>query len=268
MSIVTLPTYYYQQFDADYSLDVPAEGYGGWQQTDLPLNLERTALVVMHAVDCGTVEQYPGHHRAVEYITRSYDICQNVFPRLLSTARKSGVKVIHIGMGENYCQSWPGYSNIREMARDEPSPPAQAERDAVQQQLLKFRTDHVFPGAHNRDDIMRGYPQRNFPREAEPVGDEPVALTSHQLFTWCQQEGINHLVYIGFALNWCLLVSPGGMLDMSRHGLVCSTIRQAVTAVENKETARGELNKQSALWRVALAFGFVYDVDDFVAALC
>lgn len=54
------------------------------------------------------------------------------------------------------------------------------------------------------------------------------------------------------------------MLDMSRRGVMCSVFRQAVTAVENRETARSELGKQLALWRVSLALGFVFDVDDFV----
>jgi hypothetical protein len=48
---------------------------------------------------------------------------------------------------------------------------------------------------------------------------------------------------------------------------MCSVFRQAVTAVENRETARRELCKELGLWRVALAFGFVFDVDDFVAAV-
>ncbi|MDF2670404.1 MAG: hypothetical protein K0R67_2710, partial [Paenibacillus sp.] len=87
------------------------------------------------------------------------------------------------------------------------------------------------------------------------------------LFALCKEHGINHLIYTGFAINWCLLLSPGGMADMTKHGIICSAIRQAVTAVENKETARQELNKEQALWRVALAFGFVYDVDDFVQAV-
>jgi hypothetical protein len=62
-------------------------------------------------------------------------------------------------------------------------------------------------------------------------------------------------------------MSPGGMLDMSRRGVICSVFRQAVTAVENKETARLELAKQLALWRVSLAFGFVFDVGDFVSKI-
>jgi hypothetical protein len=42
------------------------------------------------------------------------------------------------------------------------------------------------------------------------------------------------------------------MVDLSRAGLLCSTIREATTAIENKETARHENAKELALWRVAL----------------
>ncbi len=78
---------------------------------------------------------------------------------------------------------------------------------------------------------------------------------------------MNHLLYAGFAINWCLLLSPGGMAEMQRYGLMCSAFRDAVTAVENRETARTELCKEIALWRVALAFGFVFTTTDFIAAL-
>jgi hypothetical protein len=57
------------------------------------------------------------------------------------------------------------------------------------------------------------------------------------------------------------------MLEMSQRGVMCSAFRQAVAAVENRETARRELCKEIGLWRVALAFGFVFDVEDFVTAL-
>lgn len=62
-------------------------------------------------------------------------------------------------------------------------------------------------------------------------------------------------------------MSPGGMVDMSRYGVMCSTIREAVTAVENKETAREEREKQQALWRVAINSGFVFGLDDFIRAV-
>ena len=53
MRTVRLPTWYYEQGDADYSLDVPAEAFGGWQQAELPLSLEHTAVVCMHACLAG-----------------------------------------------------------------------------------------------------------------------------------------------------------------------------------------------------------------------
>jgi hypothetical protein len=62
-------------------------------------------------------------------------------------------------------------------------------------------------------------------------------------------------------------MSPGGMVDMARHGCLCSTIREATTAVENRETAREQLEKQQALWRVAVEFGFVFALEDFLSAL-
>ena len=112
-----------------------------------------------------------------------------------------------------------------------------------------------------------GFARHRLPPRGPPVGDEGVAESTAQLFALCRAAGVNHLVYAGFAMNWCLLMSPGGMLDMSRRGVLCSAFRQAVTAVENRESARSEGHKEEGLWRVSLAFGFVFDVDDFVAAL-
>ena len=103
--------------------------------------------------------------------------------------------------------------------------------------------------------------------QAWPEGEEGIAENSQQLAALCREAGVNHLIYAGFAINWCLLLSPGGMAEMSQRGVMCSALRQAVTAVENRETARNELCKEIALWRVALAFGFVFDVEDFVTAI-
>jgi hypothetical protein len=57
------------------------------------------------------------------------------------------------------------------------------------------------------------------------------------------------------------------MVDMSRYGIICSTIPEAVTAVENKETAREEREKQQALWRVSLEFGFVFPLRESLAVI-
>lgn len=267
MRTVRLTSWYYQQFDADFDLEVPGEGYGGWKQAELPLNPETTAVVVMHAWDCGTREQFPGWHRAVEYIPRSYDIVSSVFPRLLQAVRASPLKLYHVVSSASYCRSLPGYQRALALAGPPGSRPHQVASDPVLDELRAFRHDNAFPGKHNVPDIERGSRRMGFPRGAEPEGEEGIAENGEQLHALCHADGVNHLVYAGFAINWCLLMSPGGMLEMSSHGIMCSALRQAVTAVENRETARAELEKELGLWRVSVAFGLVYDVEEFVRAI-
>ena len=266
MRMMALKTLLYQQFDADYDLDVPAEGYGGWTWGEVRIDPERTAVVVMHAWDCGTREHYPGWFRACACIPRTYAVCRQVFPRLLPAVRRSGCHLFHVVGWGTYYEGYPGYERVLKLAGDDPPPPAQAASDPIYEELRRFRADCVFPGKHNQADIARGGPRIRFPVEAEPQGDEGIARNAHQLFALCREAGVNHLVYAGFNIDWCLLMSPGGMVDMSRHGLICSAFKQAVSAVENKETARLESGKDISLWRVSVGFGFVFDVDDFIAA--
>jgi hypothetical protein len=262
--MVRVPADYYQQYDADFARDVPGEGYGGWRRAEIELDLDRTAVVVMHAWDAGTREQFPGWHRAVEYIPRADAIARTILPPLLSAVRARGVALFHVVGGGDYYKACPGYQRALDLAGPEPAlerlPP-----DPALDRLHRFRSEHVFVGAHNQADVDAGFRRLDFPPEARPAGREGVAENAGQLFALCRQAGVNHLIYAGFALNWCLLMSPGGMLDMSRRGVMCSAFRQAVTAVENKESARLESHKEEALWRVALAFGFVFDVDRFIS---
>lgn len=266
--VLRIPAWYYQHFDADFSLDTPEEHFGGWKKAELDFSRKNTALVVMHAWEAGErFEEYPGWWRCVPYIPRANAILRDIFPPLLEAIRTAGFPLIHVVGGGDYYKALPGYQ--RAVALSDPPPPAlpRVASDPVRDRLNAFRREHVFQGLHNEEDVRRGFDKLDFPPQARPVGDEGIAENGPQLFALCREQGINHLIYCGFAINWCLLLSPGGMAEMQQYGLMCSALRQATTAVENKESAREEWCKELALWRVALAFGFVFDVDDFVRAL-
>ena len=265
--MISLRTQYYQQFDADFSLDVPAEGYGGWKTGEIEIDPKRTAVLVMHAWDCGTPEQYPGWFRACAEIPRTYQICREVFPDLLAAVRASGLPLFHVVAEAGYFKDYPGYKRAVALAGPPPAPLPSCERDPVYDKLHQFRGDNVFVGKHNQDDTNRGWAKVGFPKEAEPKGNEGIAKDAHQLFALCQEAGVNHLIYAGFNIDWCLLMSTGGMIDMSRRGFICSALREAVTAVENKETARQRLGREIGLWRVAVGFGFVFGVEEFKRAI-
>ncbi|MCC6143546.1 MAG: isochorismatase family protein [Candidatus Hydrogenedentes bacterium] len=263
-----IPASYYQHFDADYSLPVPEQGFGGWKKEALPFSRKHTALVVMHAWDAGQAyEDFPGWWRAVPYIPRANAILREVFPPLLKAVRASDWPVFHVVGGGDYYSDLPGHQRAKSLAG--PAQPAlpKVESDPIRTKLDAFRGEHVFTGKHNVPDVDRGFAQLDFPEAARPTGEEGIAENGAQLYALCRERGINHLVYCGFAINWCLLLSPGGMADMQQYGCMCSAVRDATTAVESKESAAEEWAKQIALWRVALAFGFVFDSADIIAAL-
>jgi len=262
-----LKAQYYQQFDADVSRDVPGEGFGGWKTADVDIALDHTGIAVMHAWDTGTAEAFPGWYRAVEYLGRANEIGRTVFPRLLGAARSARFPVLHVVGGGNYYKKLPGYHRAASLGAPEPPDPPRIPSDPTLDELQRLRHERISVGPHNEADVARGFSRLDFMPSARPVREEGIAENSNQLFALCREARINHLIYAGFAINWCLLMSPGGMVDMERRGIMCSVFRQAVTAVENRETARQELAKQLALWRVTLAFGFVFDVEDFISAL-
>ena len=261
-----LPARLYRQFDADPRLAVPAASYGGWQDVEVELDPQRTALVVMHAWDTGQPGQYPGWDRTVEYRDRARSILDHVFPPLLAAVRSSPLAVLHVVGGGNYYRSLPGYRRAVALAGQQPDP-RPVPSDPSWQRLQSLRRSEGFPGEHNAADIARGFAALDFAPQARPRDEEGVAENAAQLGALCRERGINHLVYVGFALNWCLLMAPGGMVDMARLGCLCSTIEEAVTAVENRETAATEAEKAQALWRVALEFGFSFRLAAFLAAL-
>ncbi|MCC5833564.1 MAG: hypothetical protein JJU20_02415 [Opitutales bacterium] len=266
-TVVHLRTRYYQQFDADPCLQVPAESFGGWKTAQLPLDLKRSALVVMHAWDYGSAESFPGWRRVVEYIPRAERICKEVLPDLLRSVRSSPMQVFHVVSEGDYYRDYPGFKQAKSLVPGTPKKTKSIDPGEVYSQLKAFRSKAVYVGEGNQVDVQAGFARLDFAAEARPLDDEGIAEDADQLLALCREHQVDHLIYVGFALNWCLLQSPGGMVDMRRHGLLCSTIPEAVTAVENKESARREGEKMSALWRVALEYGFVYALADFSEAL-
>lgn len=261
--ITDFPVHYYQQFDADPGLEFPSAACGGWREGRLPVNISRTALVVMHAWDLGMPAEHPGEFRAVGELAASYEVGRTVFPGLLDAVRRSPLRLFHVVGGGKYYTEYPGYQFASDLAGPSPAPPEKIAGDEVHARIQQFRADFGRIGQHNAADVAAAFRAIRFPEFAEPQDSEPIAENTHQLFALCREFGINHLIYVGFFINWCLLMSSGGMQEMARHGVICSAIREGVVAIENRESAIGRLHKEEGLWRTSLAFGLVFDVESF-----
>ena len=259
--VKTVPAWVYQQYDADYSLEHPGRGYGGWQKAEIPVDPAHTAILLMHAWEGGTPETNPALHRVCEYLPRGKQIIEEKFPDFLEKVRASGFRLIHIGsQSEKSVETLPGYIRTKEMYPPEPGPEC-IKLDKTAQELHRIHTDRVLYG-HNLEEIIKvcSPDVRDFAIYA--ADDEDVACTSDQLFELCKKYEITHLIYTGFCVNACLTMSPCGFIDMMRHGLVCSVVRDLTTAVENKESCAEERHKEYGLWAFSLWGGFVFDQAD------
>ena len=267
--VVEVPTMYYQQFGADPSLgDDAAKTYGGWQKSDVKLNLEKTAIVVMHAAYVGEPETAHDQFQYCEYVPRSYRLAQENFPAILEAARAAGIKVYHVPFGTGYFEDMPGYTETKALgAAPDPVSDIRVDGDDILTELYLFKDDHVTPGPGAWAGIKEARAKYlNFLPEAMPQGNEPIAETSNELAAVAKRDGVNHLIYMGFAVDACLLSSPGGMINMQARGCMCSAIMDCVTAVENRESTPSKHHTDTALWRVATSFGFVYDSKDLISA--
>jgi len=268
---------YYRHNPIDFAQGpLGALGMKGWGETvDVEAPLAETALVSMHAENIGLIPEIPyadrgplaGYMRWLEYEGRKVDIARTIYPKILAAARGAGLNVVHVAMGD-YGKKYPGYARAMKLAGPEPRTSTPRAPGSPKVRPPDDRKAKLVFGEHyndNRDEEHFGR-YFDFPEQAKPLGDEFVVETSHQLSSVLSSLGAWNLIYIGFAINWCLWFSGGGMVDMSRLGYRCSCIREGVTAVENRESVRGEQHKEEAMWRTSLMFGYIFGAEDFISA--
>jgi len=270
--IVDVKASVYQQYGTDHRLEFPSDGIGGWKSAYLPLNLDKTALVIMHAGYVGGQEDCPEKFKRVEYLQRSYDIAEQVYPQLLNAARSAGMHIYHVPFGTGYYEHLPGCIRAESLAEKENTPRDMAENDDVLNRLYEFRTDWVHGyGDGSATEISKRIATskqvNTFIKQAEPYEGEGIAAGARQLAALAVADGVNHLIYIGFAIDGCLLTSDGGMVDMLRRRFMCSAVADAVTAIECKESGREQNHLHTGLWRVGISFGLVYQSSDIIEAL-
>ncbi|MBD3384995.1 isochorismatase family protein [candidate division KSB1 bacterium] len=266
---------YYQHHPVDFSRGrLGALGFEGWgNSVDVNVAADQTALIPMHIWNIGFSPQLSFKPegpaapimKMLEWASRSGPITRSQIPPVLQAARDGGIRVIHVASDEHYALKYPGYEMSKQVAGPEPEGLPSAPMHDYVKTLNEERADLVF-GPGRKEARPHYLKHLDFPPQARPLDDEYVTFTTHQLNGVLRKHGIWNLIYIGFAINWCLWFSPGGMVDMSRLGYRCNCIEEATTAVENKESVENEFNKKQSMWRTSLMFGYIHHADDFIQA--
>ena len=259
MRKLNIPVNYYDQTSADLLLNVPAEGFGGWKKTELTFDLDTAAFVVMHAAYPGSPDEVPGIYRSCDETPRQNEIDRTVFPPLFAAIRKAGVHIYHIGFAPR--PFYKRYDGFVKEGLDFSYPSITASETT--KDIFAFKRDYNWPGKQNLADIAKSYDTTDFLPNARPAPGEPIVENTDQLFGICQKDGTDHLIYIGFCIDGCIQSSACGMIDMGRRGFLCTAVREATTAIENKETSAREMAKEKALADIGIVFG----ADELIGAL-
>ncbi len=223
------------------------------REFEMPLPLDETALVL---VDLWNV------HFIESWIERAKQVTVDCVVPVIDAARKIGMTIVHAPSPSVAAQ----YSQLERHNPPQPSTP------------------HTWPPADFRSrsgdyNVYRG------PRSQPPgIGihwnklasqlsmspaidvkeDEFVIATGQQLHELMEERGILHLLYAGFATNWCVLGRDYGIRSMSRYGYNIILLRDATTGVEFPDTYENLFTTEIAIREVEQQYGFSASNADFL----
>jgi len=284
-NVIAVPWHIYRHYGADFSRwREAAVGFKGWTSEVRDLDLSKTCLALMHFPDTGLTPDTefgpdcpnPNALGTIEWIPRTMEVVTFRMPGLVTAARAAGLQVAHVGVGGGIYMEGPIWEQcVKEAGAP---PPEDTDRIAKDPKVAAQHTRDVFdlprqsltPGPSPSGRGEKGaVPPHEFalPRELWPQGNDVIAQHPWQLHRLLQKRGITHIIYSGWALNWCLWFSPCGMCDMDRKGYLCSAVRGGCVAIENAESSVGEKNLEYAYWKTSTMFGYIFDLHELQGAL-
>ena len=239
-----------------YFQDSPPEGLPYREEhfirrhVPMSLPVEQTALVLVDMWD---------NHFIESWLERAVQITKEKVAPALEAARAAGLTIVH-------APSPPVAEQFEQLKRHVPpvpSPPPAWPPDnfrSRQGEYAAFRGPRVQPpGIPNLDRL-------GMSPHIDVQDGEFVVATGEQLHALLAERGILHLVYAGFATNWCILNRDYGMRAMAGRGYNMILLREATAGVEFPDTVAKGLATEMAVREVEQQLGFSAANADFLAA--
>ena len=226
------------------------------REFEMPLPIAETALVL---VDLWNV------HFIETWIERAKQVTVDCVVPVIDAARQVGMTIVHAPSPSVAAQ----YSQLERHKPPEPStPPAWPPSDfrGRQGDYAVYRGPRSQPpgiGVH-WDKLAS---QLSMSPAIDVKEDEFVIATGQQLHELLEERKILHLIFAGFATNWCVLGRDYGIRSMSRYGYNIILLRDATTGVEFPDTYDNLFTTEIAIREVEQQYGFSASNVDFFAAV-
>jgi len=248
-----LPCRYYRVYtDPEISCD---EGNFQFVERQLSLPIEQTALVL---VDVWST------HYIDSWLQRATDVTRERIVPLLQAAREAGVTVIHAPSPFVVERHHPEFT---------PTPAPPEEPSAWPPPAFRgiYRSGEYADFGRNReprlqDAITRYQTELKISDQVKPLPDELIIATGDQLHDQLAERRILHLVYAGFATNWCVIGRDYGIIAMNERGYNIVLVRDATTGVEFHDSVEDLTATEIAIREVETKYAWSTTTDAFIDA--
>jgi len=239
-----------------YFQDSPPEGLPYREEhfirrhVHMPLPIEQTALVLVDMWD---------NHFIESWLERAEQITREAVVPVLEAARATGLSIVH-------APSPPVAEQFEELKEHAPPVPS-ASSDWPPAEFRSRQGEYaVFRGPRAQPPGIPPIDRLGMSPHIEVQDGEFVVATGEQLHVLLAERGILHVVYAGFATNWCILNRDYGMRAMAGRGYNLVLLREATAGVEFPDTVAEGLATEMAVREVEQQLGFSAANADFLAA--
>jgi len=225
------------------------------REIDMALPVEQTAFVL---VDMWNL------HFCESWLERAKRVTAEAVVPALAAARSLGLTIIHAPCPE-VAKQYP------QLARHKP-PPDPPTPSWPPAEFRRREGEYVaFRGPRDQPPGIRSHwaplaRKLAMSPAITVLGDDEVIATGQQLHELLEARHILHLIYCGFATNWCIMHRDYGVRAMSHRGYNVILLRDATTGVEYPDTLQTLFVTEVAIREIENQVGFSASTAGFIAA--
>jgi nicotinamidase-related amidase len=217
------------------------------REVEVQLPVAQTALVLVDMWD---------RHFIDSWIERAAKITTQFVVPAVAAARQAGIHIIHAPS--------PPVASQYEQAETTAAAPSTAsvELDWPPQEFRNRQGDYAAfagprqqaPGIGSRWNLIKG--DLGVSPEIAVAAEDTVVETGAQMHRVLARRGILHLIFAGFAANWCLMGRDYGIRAMSRYGYYILVLRDCTAGVEFPDTLENSLVTEMTIREIEQQYGF------------
>lgn len=226
------------------------------REFNMPLPVSETALIL---VDLWNV------HFIETWIERAKQVTVDCIVPVIDAARKVGMTIVH-GPSPSVAEQYP---QLKRHKPPEPSTPPSWPPSEFRGRQGDY---NIYRGPRNQPPGIGVHwdklaSQLSMSPTIDVKDDDYVIATGPQLQDLLEEKRILHLIYAGFATNWCVMGRDYGIRSMSRYGYNMILLRDATTGVEFPDTYENLFTTEITIREVEQQYGFSASNTDFFNAV-